>query len=116
MSLFPTWLRGWLKGRSPSPQTDHDQDPTADALEQARALARDGQLHAAAHAYSKLTRKQRAPAILLEHANVLLAMGDSYGAAGISTRVLAIEPQNSGALAIRRQVLALDMVDESKKH
>jgi hypothetical protein len=111
MSLFPRWLHGWLRGSAPDSQSGllHDQDPTAGALEQARALARDGHLHAAAHAYSKITRRHGTAEIMLEHADVLLAIGDNYGAAAIATRVLDINPQDSKGLAIRRKVIARDL-------
>lgn len=115
MSLLPRWLHGWLRGSAPATQSEprHDHDPTAGALEQARALARDGHLHAAAHAYSKITRRHGTPEIMLEHADLLVTIGDAYGAAALATRMLDVNPQDPKALAIRRKVLAQDMEEET---
>lgn len=96
MSLFDRWLRG----RSPGNPGPRDQDPTTTLLAQARELARAGDLHEAARAYSKLTRDRTTPDVWLEHAEVLLAIGDYFRAASNANRVLEVDPTNSKALEL----------------
>jgi hypothetical protein len=113
MSLFSRWLRGRLWGCAPDTQSDtsRNRNPAADLLEKARALARDGKLHEASRVYSQIPRNHATVEIWLEHAELLLAIGDRFGAGSNSTRVLELEPENSRALAIRREVLALEDAD-----
>lgn len=90
------------------PDTSRDADLAADSIERARALARAGHLHEASRAYSRVPLKNTTIEIWLEHADLLLAMGDDFGAASNATCVLDLEPRNLRALAIRRKVLVFD--------
>ena len=113
MNLFSRWLRGRLSSRT-RPDTPGDPNTAADLIEKARALAREGQVHEASHAYSRIPRKHATVEVWLEHADLMLAIGDRFGAASNATRVLDREPENPRALAIRRTVLALDDADRKK--
>lgn len=113
MSPFQRWLKGWLRDDAPAslprnlPTTEPD-DPTGGLLAAARELARNGRLHDASHAFSKLSRRHGSPQIWLEHAELLLEIGDRFGAAAHATRVLELQPDNPRALSIRRAVLVED--------
>lgn len=107
MSLFSRWLRGRASPRT-RPGTPGDPGPAAELIEKARTLAREGLVHDASHAYSRIPRKHATVDALLEHADLMLVIGDRFGAASNATRVLDREPDNHRALDIRRKVLALD--------
>lgn len=112
MSPFQRWLKGWLGDDAPAslPRSTHSSsDPTDGLLEAARELARNGRLHDAAHAYSRISRRHAMPELWLEHAELLLEIGDRFGAAANATRVLELEPDNTRALKIRRAVLVEDL-------
>ena len=117
MPSYPLWLRDLLGGNAHSVHV-HAPNGTQDCadrlLELARKLARDGHLHDAAREYSSLARRHGSPAIWLEHAELLLAIGDHFGAASNATRVLEVEPRNPRALAVRNAVLAQDRKEEQR--
>ena len=113
MDLFSRWLRG-QPASDTQPLTSRDQDPVLQLIEKARALARGGQLHEASRLYSKIPHKRATVAIWLEHADLLLDMGDRFGAAANATHVLELEPENPRALAIRRTVLVQEDVDRKR--
>jgi hypothetical protein len=113
MNRFSRWLPRWFSS-STRPDTPGDPNPAVDLIEKARVLAREGQVHEASHAYSRIPRKHATVEVCLEHADLMLAMGDRFGAASNATRVLDREPANPRALAIRRTVLALDDADRKK--
>ena len=107
MSSFSHWLRDWIHRvpRASAHEPDIDQDPLTDQLSRARSLALQGSLREAAHAYAALARIHGTPEILLEHAELQLALGEHFGAACNAVRVLEVEPQNPRALAVRNTVL-----------
>lgn len=80
----------------------------ADQLELARAHARNGKLFDASHIYSQLCRNSASVELRLEFARLLLDLGDRFGAAAESSRVLELEPDNAAALEIRSQVLRME--------
>ena len=106
MSSFSDWLRDWLLGapRASALAPDIDQDPLAHQLSRARSLAHEGRLREAAHAFAALARIHGTPEILLEHAELQLALGEHFAAACNAVRVLEVEPQNPRALAVRNAV------------
>ncbi len=116
MTSHPRWLLDLLRSKAPEarPADPDAEDPAATLLELARSLARQGHLHDAAREYANLSRKHGSPEIWLEQAELLLAMGDQFGAAANATRVLEVQPQNARALAVRRKVLAQDLQEEKR--
>lgn len=86
---------------SPSPTV-------TDQLELARAHARNGKLFDASRIYSKLCRTSASVELRLEFARLLLDLGDRFGAAAESSRVLELDPDNAAALEIRSQVLRME--------
>jgi len=113
MNPIARWLRG-RQADSSAPSNGEvvrADDPLTERIEQARSLARAGKVHDAARIYSKLSNKHGRPEIWLEHAALLLEIGDYFGAASCSARVLQVEPRNERALAIRRLVLEQDERD-----
>ena len=115
MKTLPAWLRGMIHDKPfpSSTQAVPSHEPRMDLLELARKLARDGHLHDAAREYTHLARRHGSPEIWLEHAELLLDMGDTFGAASNATRVLEVEPTNARALAVRRAVLENDKRERS---
>lgn len=94
--------------RASNPLTASDQ------LELARAHARNGKLVDASRAYSQLCRKSDSVEMRVEFARVLLELGDSFGAAAESSRVLALDPDNAAALEIRGHVIRMEEAERRK--
>jgi len=115
MGAFIGWLRRQLGGVASA--SDSNPSPTdtapAERLDRARALARDGQLHEAARVYHQLKRKHETVDLLLEYADLLLDMGDRFGAATNAVRVLELDPENSRAIAIRKEILRLEQSERA---
>jgi hypothetical protein len=116
MSSFLRWLRGQFGGAAPRPHPhpSESSDTTADLLARARALTREGKLHDASRLYSQLCRKLPTGEVLLEHATLLLDIGDRFGAASAASSALEKDPTNAGALAVQREVLRLEEEDRRR--
>jgi len=115
MGAFIGWLRRQLGGVAPASASNPSPTATspAELLERARALARDGQLHEAARVYHQVKRKHETVDVLLEYADLLLDMGDRFGAATNAVRVLELDPENSRAIAIRKEILRLEQSERA---
>lgn len=99
------WFRRLLGGADRST----DSAATASAqLELARAHARNGKYVDASRVYAQLCRRSPSIATRVEYAQLLLELGDSFGAAAESSRVLDSDPENAAALEIRRQVIRME--------
>lgn len=79
-----------------------------DQLELARAHARNGKLFDASRLYAQLCRTSASVELRVEYAQLLLDLGDRFGAAAESSRVLELDPDNAAALEIRGQVLRME--------
>ena len=104
------WFLRRSGAKSPS------QNPTAvgpDLLETARALAKEGKQEQAADTYSKIKRKHRTVPGLIEHAQLLIELGDYFGAAAMASHALELEPDNARAKAIQTRIQKAD--DDAQK-
>lgn len=114
MNLISRLVHSLLGGGAQSSDHGGRNSPSLAAmLEEARTLARAGREHDASRLYSQITRRHASVEVLLEHADMLLAMGDTLGAATQSVRVLDLDPSNARALAIQREVLRLEYANEA---
>ncbi len=111
MNPTPNWLQRFLGGARPSADSAAH---AADQLELARAHAREGKLIDASRVYSQLCRKSASVDTRVEFARVLLELGDSFGAAAESSRVLEQDPDNAAALEIRGQVVRMEEAERRK--
>jgi len=100
---------GWFSRRSGANHNSGGSAPTQpDLLEQARSLAREGKLREASDAYWKIKRKQRTPADLIEHGEILLECGDFFGAASMAFDALVLEPENARGKSLQVRVQKLE--------
>lgn len=114
MNMISRLLRGLLGGGAENTDNRRPDLPSPSALlEEARTLARAGREHDASRVYSQLEGRHASVELFLEHADMLLAMGDSFGAATKSVRVLDLEPNNARALAIQREILRLEYASQA---
>ena len=90
------WL-DWLR-RTPRPSRE-------EILDRARAQAAAGQVEQALRTYARLRRRDRAPAVLVEMADLCLAQGNTATALGHAVEALAQAPGFAGALCIQGEVL-----------
>ncbi|MCA9001911.1 MAG: hypothetical protein KDB61_08310 [Planctomycetes bacterium] len=95
------WFSRLLGANSPSESSPAAQ---TDLLEEARKLAKEGQLDKASETYWKIKRKHRTVPGLVEHAELLIELGDEFGAAEMSNYALELEPENPRAQAVRARI------------
>ncbi len=74
-------------------------------LERARALAREGKIDEAVETYGKIKRRHYTLEGLVEHAELLLRIGDHYGAGSRASRARELDPDNDRARAVQREIL-----------
>jgi hypothetical protein len=86
--------------------------PGADALEHARSLARSGRLQEASQAYWSIKRKLQSVEGLVEHAELLLELGDYFAAASRASAARVLDPDNPRAQAVQRTILAREKEEE----
>ncbi len=99
MSLAHWWRSRFGTAASASP-VDH--------LALARALAREGRKAEASEHYFEIRRKDERAEWLVEHAELLLELGNHYTAASQAARALQLEPGNPRALRVQRTIIALE--------
>lgn len=99
---------GWLKGSDGAPA-----EP-GDLLEQARALARAGELAQASAAYGRIKRKDETAEGLVEHAELLLELGDYFGAASRASAALERDPACARAEAVQREILRREREESAR--
>lgn len=92
----------WFSRRSGA--TPKSVESASELLEQARALAREGKQGEASAIYWKIKFKHRTTAGLIEHAELLFALGDHFGSASMASRALELEPENAKAKAIQYRI------------
>jgi hypothetical protein len=96
-----------------------EEAPTVDAsdpLTRARELAAEGNLTEANELYWKVKRKQQTAESLVEHAELLLEIGDHFSATSKAAAALALEPDNKRALAVQREVTRHDDEEERRRN
>jgi hypothetical protein len=106
------WLSRLFGATSPS-ETSQSAQP--DLLEEARALAKAGQSEKASETYWKIKRKHRTAPGLVEHAELLIELGDDFGAAEMSNYALELEPDNVRAKAVRARLQKADEKQTAKR-
>jgi len=100
-----SWFSRRFGATSPS---DNSTSVRPDLLEEARALAKEGKSEEASDTYSKIKRKHRTVPGLLEHAELMIELGDYFGAAAMSSHALELEPDNARAKAIQTRIQKID--------
>ncbi len=103
----------WFSRRTGAASSD-PKSPQLELLEQARALVREGKQQEALAAYRKIKPKHRTVEGLLEHAELLIDVGDYFGAVSYACEVLAREPDNVKAKAIQRRVTKLEEAERRR--
>lgn len=103
---------GWFSRRNGA--TPVSDSAATELLERARALVREGKQQEASDLYWKIKRKQRTVESLLEHAHLLLDLGDYFGAVSMASDALEIEPGNVKAEAVRRRVQQLEEAERRR--
>lgn len=99
----------WFSRRfGATPASGESAHASSSLLEEARALAREGKQKEASDTYWKIKRKHRTATSLVEHAALLLALGDHFGAASMAHDALELEPENAGAKAIQDRIRTSD--------
>ncbi len=111
MNSNSNWFQRLLGGAG---RSTNSAATAAEQLELARAHARNGKLSEAASVYSRLCRRSASIETHVEFAQLLLDMGDSFGAAAESSRALELAPDNAAALEIRRQVVRMEEAERRK--
>jgi Flp pilus assembly protein TadD len=101
MNTFLGWLRQ-LRGQRSSSSSPAGGD--SDLLQRARALALAGSMDEASEVYWKIKRKHQTAEGLVEHAEILLGMGDHFGAASRAARALELDPEDARAKLVQRRV------------
>ena len=99
---------GWLGGSDRTPSDD------TGLLEEARALARAGDLKAASAAYGRIKRKHETAEGLVEHAELLLELGDYFGAASRASAALERDPACARAEAVQREILRREREESAR--
>ncbi len=84
-------------------------------IEEARAHARAGRLQEASGLYWKLKSKQQTPESLVEHAELLLELGDFFSAASKAADALELSPGNARALAVQREVVRREDAERPRR-
>ncbi|MDF1837759.1 MAG: hypothetical protein P1V35_07825 [Planctomycetota bacterium] len=95
------WFSRLFGATSPSENSTSDRP---DLLEEARALAKAGQSEKASEIYWKIKRKHRTVPGLVEHAELLIELGDDFGAAEMSNHALELDPENGRAKSVRARL------------
>ena len=106
------WFSRLFGATSPS---ENSTSVRPDLLEEARALAKAGQSEKASEAYWKIKRKHRTVPGLVEHAELLIELGDDFGAAEMSNYALELEPDNGRANAVRARLQKADDKQTAKR-
>lgn len=116
MSAFSIWLRSLLPPRRSAQggengslsTTAHDLPARSraaeDLIERARALAREGREQEASGIYWRIKRKHWTVDGLVEHAELLLRLGDHFGAVAKAAQALQLEPESARARAIQARI------------
>jgi len=106
----------WFTRRSGVASASGESAPARpDLLEEAHALLREGKQQEASDVYWKIRRKHRTVASLTEHAELLLELGDLFGAASPAGDALGLEPGNARARAIQDRIRRLDDADRRRR-
>lgn len=103
----------WFSRRSGAASSDSNS-PQLELLEQARALVREGKQQEALAAYRKIKPKHRTVEGLIEHAELLIDVGDYFGAVSHACDVLRLDPDNVKAKAIQRRVTQLEEAERRR--
>jgi Flp pilus assembly protein TadD len=107
MSSPLNWLRKLRTSHVTAP-ADSSAASAANApdevLVRARALAAAGRTDEASETYWQIKKKHLSAAALVEHAEILLGMGDYFGATSRAARALTYEPENARAKAVQARV------------
>ncbi len=103
--MFFSWLSRRFGATSP---TSDSALARPDLLEAARALAREGKAEEASETYWKIKRKHRTVPGLVEHAELLIDLGDYFGAAAMASHALELEPGHAKASAIQVRIQKAD--------
>jgi hypothetical protein len=104
MNAFLSWLRGFRSPRAHANVATADSAANVDLLSRARALVAEGRLPDASRVYALMKKNQRSTESLVEHAEVLLKVGDHFGAASRASQALVLDPSNLRAKAVQRHV------------
>lgn len=109
MNSFSRLLRLFSSGSQPAAAPGAAPAPAppaaSDALTRARELARAGRDAEACDLYWKVKGKALTLDVLVEHAQLLLALGNEFDAATRVGRVLELDPTNATAKSIQRELL-----------
>lgn len=108
----------WLRSRIPTPTSNDvssasSADKLAETLRQARELAQADRLHEASQTYWSIPPKAHTVETIVEHAELMLRIGDGFGAASRAARARELDPQNARACEVQRRVLQLE--DEARR-
>jgi len=106
-SLF-NWLRGF-RGTSASASSSDD------LIARARALAAEGRDDEASDLFWKVKRSSHTPELLCEHAELLLGMGDWFGAVSRAKLARELDPENARAKRVQGEVLKLEAQESRKR-
>jgi Flp pilus assembly protein TadD len=112
MSALFDWLRG--RRAAPASPSSSPHPEAADLLARARALAAEGRADEASETYWKIKRKHLTPETLVEHAELLLALGDFFGAVAKAARARELDPDNARALAVQAEVRRREDAEQRK--
>ena len=105
-SLFG-WLRSLAGARSDGAHssTIPSSSGPLELLERARSLAREGRLDEASETYWKIKRRHATLEGLVEHAELLLGLGNHFDAASRAAAARDLDPDNARARAVQREIL-----------
>jgi len=103
------WLQSLVGGRPDDGRTSTPHTPAAstplDLLERARSLAREGKEGEASEVYWKIKRRHCTAEVLVEHAELLLSLGNHFDAATRAAEAQGLDPENARARAVQREIL-----------
>lgn len=109
--MFFTWFSRRFGATSPSGESTSVRP---DLLEMARGLAKEGKSEEASETYWKIKRKHRTVPGLIEHAELLIELGDYFGAAAMASHALELEPENARATAIQTRIQKIDDAERKR--
>lgn len=104
MNGFFRWFSALRGPRVDAAVAPVDANGHADFLTRARAFAADGRLSDASSAYARIKRKHQTAESLVEHSEVLLRIGDYFGATSRAAQALVLDPSNLRAKAVQAHV------------